>query len=285
MYHRGMENCSPGVQMTTFRLTLAYDGSEFAGWQRQPGTRTIQGELEETLGRITGTRPKCIASGRTDAGVHALGQVVSFTSDTSLAPEVLTKALNAELPEDMLVFDVAVAPTGFHALRDALRKRYRYVIEDGRVRDLFDRKYVWHIYRKLDVEAMAQAAAALVGTHDFASFETTGSSRLTTVRTIFDLLVERRMAERTERVIIEVEADGFLYNMVRNIVGTLVQVGKGKESPNWPAEVLAQRDRTKAGMTAPALGLFLVGVEYEGISDFKFQISNLEADDDEQLIE
>jgi tRNA pseudouridine38-40 synthase len=278
-----MENCSHGVQMTTFRLTLAYDGSDFAGWQWQPRQRTIQGELEETLGRITGQRPKCIASGRTDAGVHALGQVVSFSSETNLTPDVLTKALNAELPEDMLVFDVAVAPAGFDALRGALRKRYRYVIEDGRVRDLFDRRYVWHIYRRLDVEAMAAAALPLVGTHDFVSFQTTGSSRLTTERTVFDLVVERRAAERTERLIIEVEADGFLYNMVRNIVGTLVQVGKGKESTNWPAEVLAQRDRTKAGMTAPAQGLFLVGVEYGGISDSKLQIADLEADDESTI--
>src|SRR5207253_2857060 len=119
-----MESCSDTVQMTTFRLTLAYDGGDFAGWQRQPGKRTVQEELEATLARITGQRPKCIASGRTDAGVHALGQVVSFDSATKLPPNVLAKALNAELPDDMLVFDVAQAPAGFHALRDALRKRY-----------------------------------------------------------------------------------------------------------------------------------------------------------------
>jgi len=262
MYHRGMENCSPGVQMATFRLTLAYDGSEFAGWQRHPGRRTIQEELEATLERITGQRPKCIASGRTDAGVHALGQVVSFTSETRLAPDVIARALNAELPEDLLVFEVTRALDGFHALRDAVRKRYRYVIEDGRPRDLFDRKYLWHIYQRLNVPAMQQAAATLVGTHDFTSFQTSGSSRLTTSRTVFDLAVERRAAELTDRITIEVEADGFLYNMVRNIVGTLVQVGKDKEPPDWPAQVLALRDRRKAGMTAPAQGLFLVGVEY-----------------------
>jgi tRNA pseudouridine38-40 synthase len=265
--------------MTTFRLTLAYDGTEFAGWQRQPDKRTIQGELESALERITGQRPKCIASGRTDAGVHALGQVVSFSSATRLVPAVLTKALNAELPEDMLVFEVAQAPEGFHALRDATRKRYRYVIEDGRQRDLFERKYLWHIYHRLNVEAMKEAAAPLVGTHDFASYETSGSPRLTTVRTVLDLFVERRHAALTDRIIIEVEADGFLYNMVRNIVGTLVAVGKGKEPPIWPAQVLQYRDRTKAGMTAPAQGLFLVGVDYEGISDFKSQISDVELDD------
>src|SRR5262245_36109510 len=118
--------------MRTFKLVLAYDGSDFAGWQWQPDRRTVQGELQAALARITQERPKCIASGRTDAGVHALGQVVSFTSDTRLAPDVHAKALNAELPQDMLVFEVAAAPAGFHALRDAVRKRYRYVIQDGR---------------------------------------------------------------------------------------------------------------------------------------------------------
>jgi tRNA pseudouridine38-40 synthase len=250
--------------MRTFKLTLAYDGTHFAGWQRQPQKRTVQEELEAALGRITQQRPKCIASGRTDAGVHALGQAVSFTSSTRLSAQTLCKALNAELPEDMLVFEVGDAPAGFHALRDAARKRYRYLIQDGRLRDLFGRKYVWHIYPRLNVEAMRQAAAPLVGTHDFTSYETSGSSRLTTIRTVFELLVERRAGELTDRVVIEVEADGFLYNMARNVVGTLVEVGKGKQPPHWPAEVLALRDRTKAGMTAPPQGLFLVGVEYNG---------------------
>ena len=266
--------------MPTFKLTLAYDGTDFAGWQRQPQQRTVQGELEAALERITQEHSKCIASGRTDAGVHALGQVVSFTSNTQLPAPVLTKALNAELPEDILVFEVQEVAAGFHALRDALRKRYRYVIEDGRNRDLFDRKYVWHIYQRLDVEAMQAAAAPLVGTHDFASYETSGSPRLTTVRTVLDLLVERRAGELTDRVVIEVEADGFLYNMVRNIVGTLVAVGKGKESPTWPAAVLELCDRTKAGMTAPPQGLFLVGVEYPAILDFELPILAPESEDD-----
>ena len=253
--------------MRTFKLVLAYDGTDFAGWQQQPGRRTVQGELEAALERITQARTKCIASGRTDAGVHALGQVVSFVSATRHPPEVLTKALNAELPEDMLVFEVGEAPAGFHALRDAASKRYRYVIQDGRLSDLFSRKYVWHVYQRLDAEAMRAAAGPLVGTHDFASYETAGSPRLTTVRTVLDLVVERRRAELTDRVVIEVEADGFLYNMVRNIVGTLVAVGKGREAVGWPAEVLAARDRTKAGMAAPAQGLFLVGVEYPPIGE------------------
>jgi tRNA pseudouridine38-40 synthase len=270
--------------MPTFKLTLAYDGTEFAGWQRQPAERTVQGELEAAIERITQERSKCIASGRTDAGVHALGQVVSFQSETKLDGPTLAKALNAELPEDMLVFEVAEAAPSFHALRDAVRKRYRYVVQDGRLPDLFDRKHVWHVYQRLDVEAMKAAATALVGTHDFASYETAGSPRLTTVRTIFDLLVERRQAELTDRVIIEVEADGFLYNMVRNIAGTLVAVGKGKEPPAWPGEVLATKDRTKAGMTAPARGLFLVGVQYGPAEDCGVRSAEcgMDATDDEQ---
>jgi tRNA pseudouridine38-40 synthase len=271
--------------MRTFKLTLAYDGSDFAGWQWQPNKRTIQGEVQAAIERVTQEKCKCFASGRTDAGVHALGQVVSFDSPTYLSGPALTKALNAELPEDLFVFEVQEASPGFHAQRDALRKRYRYVIEDGRQRDLFDRRYVWHIYQRLNVEAMQQAAQSLLGTHDFASFETSGSQRLTTTRTIFDLLVERRPAELTDRVIIEVEADGFLYNMVRNIVGTLVAVGKGKEPISFAADALAAHDRTRAGMTAPAQGLFLVGVEYPEILDSGLPSSDSQTSDDDAPLE
>jgi tRNA pseudouridine38-40 synthase len=285
MYHRRMENCSPSVQMTTYRLVLAYDGTDFAGWQWQPKQRTLQNELEAAIERITGQKARCIASGRTDAGVHALGQVVSFQSNTRLSPQELCKALNAELPEDMLVFEVTPAPPGFHAIRDAVRKRYRYVIQDGRPRDLFGRHYLWHLYQRLDVEAMQAAAIPLIGTHDFTSYETTGSCRLTTVRTVYDVFVKRQPAELTDRIIIEVEADGFLYNMVRNIVGTLVEVGKGKQALAWPAEVLALRDRRKAGMTAPAQGLFLVAVEYAEMSDFNLQLSNPESTEEEPPLE
>ena len=260
--------------MPTFKLTLAYDGTDFVGWQWQPGRRTVQEELEKAIERITQQKTRCVASGRTDAGVHALGQVVCFRSETKLDGPALCKALNAEIPEDMLVFEVSPAPEDFHAIRDALRKRYRYLIQDGRPRDIFDRQYVWHIKRRLDVQAMQQAAQSLVGKHDFVSFQTSGSSRLTTERTVLDVLVERRQAELTDRVVIEVEADGFLYNMVRNIAGTLVEVGKGKQPITWPAEVLALRDRRLAGMTAPAQGLYLIGVEYGDIFDGRLPIAD-----------
>jgi tRNA pseudouridine38-40 synthase len=253
--------------MPTFKLTLAYDGTDFAGWQWQPKQRTIQDELQSALERITLDRPHIFASGRTDAGVHALGQVVSFDSATRLSPAELTKALNAELPEDIHVFEVERAPDGFHAQKDAIGKRYRYLLEDGRPRDLFARNYLWHIRERLDVEAMQAAATALVGTHDFLSYEGGGSCRLTTVRTIYDLFIERRPSELTERVVVEVAANGFLFNMVRKIVGTLVQVGRGKQAIDWPAKVLELRDRSKSGMTAPAQGLYLVGVQYEEASE------------------
>ena len=248
--------------MRSFKLTLAYDGTHFTGWQRQPRRRTVQGVLEQTLGKILQEPVICKSSGRTDSGVHALAQVVGFQSATRHPPEAITKALNAELPDDIFVFETSETSAEFHPIRDALRKRYRYVIQDGRVRDIFDRQYVWQVFSRLDVEAMQQAARHLVGTHDFQSFESHGSSRLTTERTIHELLVERREAERTDRVIIEVEADGFLYNMVRNIAGTLMQIGKGNHPPDWPLEILAAKDRRVCGMTAPPQGLFLMWVEY-----------------------
>jgi tRNA pseudouridine38-40 synthase len=249
--------------MRFFKLTLAYDGTAYAGWQWQPDLPTVQGALEAALAQVTGEKIRAVASGRTDAGVHALGQVVSFKSETKLAPEVLFKAVNANLPRDVLVLEVREAPEGFHAIRDAVGKRYRYVIQDGPRRDIFARAYAWHVREPLNEAGMARAAAALLGTHDFTSFETAGSQRLTSVRTVHEILVERLFVELSERVVVEVEADGFLYNMVRNIVGTLVEVGRGRQSENWPAEVLAARDRRLAGMAAPPQGLFLVRVDYD----------------------
>jgi tRNA pseudouridine38-40 synthase len=248
--------------MRSFKLTLAYDGTAYAGWQVQADARTIQAELETALQRVTGQAVRATASGRTDAGVHAFAQVVSFSSATRLAPDVLRKALDANLPDDIVVVDVREAPPGFHAIRDASRKRYRYVIQDGPVRDVFARAYAWYIPQRLDVRAMSRAAQVLLGEHDFSSFEASGSERASSVRTIIELTVQRTAAQFLDRVVVEVEANGFLYNMVRNIVGSLVQVGRGKQDPEWLAAVLAARDRKVAGATAPPQGLFLVHVEY-----------------------
>ena len=181
--------------MRTIKLTIAYDGTAYSGWQFQPDRMSVQQTLETALHKVTGERIRVLASGRTDAGVHALGQVVGFSTACKLPPEVLLRALNANLPQDVAVLDVAEAPEGFHPISHARRKRYRYVIHNGPVRDIFSRNYVWHHNRgRLDAEAMNRAAAALLGTHDFSSFETAGAPRATSVRTVFDIRVEQGRA-------------------------------------------------------------------------------------------
>jgi tRNA pseudouridine38-40 synthase len=246
----------------TFKLTLAYDGTHYAGWQFQPEQLTLQGTLEAALAKITGETIRVRASGRTDAGVHALGQVVSFNTESPLPAKVFQRALNAELPHDISVLDAAEAPLGFHAIRDAVRKRYRYVLDDGPVPDVFRRHFAWHYRERLDAAAMHRAGQSLVGRHDFRSFESAWPQRMSSVRTIYEVSVVRGFSGDENLIVLEVEADGFLYNMVRAIVGTLVEVGRGSRPETWPAEVLAAQDRRVAGMTAPPHGLFLLRVKY-----------------------
>ncbi|MDY0170645.1 MAG: tRNA pseudouridine(38-40) synthase TruA [Thermoguttaceae bacterium] len=262
--------------MRTFKLTLAYDGTAYEGWQVQPGRPTIQDALETAIEEVTCQRVRAVASGRTDAGVHAFGQVVAFSANTSLSCQALRRALNANLPRDIAVLDAAEAPADFHPIRDARRKRYRYVIYDGAVRDVFFLRFAWHYpYGRLDAAAMQRAAKPLLGRHDFRSFQTAGADRKTSVRTVFELPVRRGSARNEpllgnpgegsdgqDWILLEIEADGFLYNMVRAIVGTLTEVGRGARLEHWPAEVLAARDRRVAGPTAPPHGLFLVNVTY-----------------------
>lgn len=251
------------LPVRTLKLTLAYDGTAYAGWQVQSGQKTLQGTLEAALAKINGETIRVTASGRTDSGVHALGQVVSFDTESPLSPDVFQRALNAELPHDIAVLDAVEARPGFHAIREAVRKRYRYLLHDGPVLDVFRRQYAWHYRQRLDAEAMHRAAQSLLGTHDFRSFESAWPQRTTSVRTISDISFRRGFDRDDDLVALEVEANGFLYNMVRAIVGTLVEVGRGNRPEGWPAEVLAAQDRRVAGMTAPAHGLFLVRVEYE----------------------
>jgi tRNA pseudouridine38-40 synthase len=249
--------------MRTVKLILSYDGTDFAGWQAQRSGRTVQAAVEDAIEQITGLRSTTLASGRTDAGVHALGQVASFRTESKLPCDVLVRAFNAKLPPGIAVLDAADVHDGFHATHDALRKRYRYVIHNGPVRDVFALRYAWHYAcGHLDAGAMQRAAAALVGTHDFRSFETSGAPRKTSVRTVYDLTVERGRVERMHFLTVEIEANGFLYNMVRTIVGTLADVGRGAQPESWPGEVLQAMDRRRAGRTAPPQGLFLVNVEY-----------------------
>jgi len=248
--------------MRNIKLILRYDGKTYSGWQAQRDRRTVQGTVTETLEKITCQPVRLFGSSRTDAGVHAYGQVANFHTETHLTCDVLRQAANAELPKDIQVVDVAEVPESFHAISNAIRKRYRYVLDDGNPGDLFRRNYTWHVRSKLNVEAMHRGAQHLLGKHDFRSFETHYPNRTTSVRTILDIEARRADDEQGSFVHVEVEADGFLYNMVRTIVGTLVDVGLGRQEEIWPAEVLAALDRSAAGMTAPPQGLFLLWIDY-----------------------
>ena len=245
--------------MRNLRMTLQYDGTEFSGWQTQPGFRTVQAIFEAAVQSVTQVeRVRANCSGRTDAGVHALGQVANLYTPTRLPCDVLVRAVNANLPDDLRVRDCDDVPQSFCANKDAVAKTYRYVIDDGRIQNPFARRYAFHCRKTLAVTAMQAAANALVGRHDFRSFETNWPNRLSSVRTISRLTVERV----NEFVQIEVTADGFLYNMVRTIAGTLLQVGRGLWPVEQVAKVLHAMDRRLAGPTAPPEGLFLLNVEY-----------------------
>lgn len=245
-----------------FKLVVAYNGGNYLGWQVQADGKTIQSEIEAALHSVTQESIRVTASGRTDAGVHALGQVVSFASETKLDPETIQRALNGNLPLDIRILEAEYGPEDFHAIRDAVSKRYRFFIQDGGVQDPFLHDWSWYLKQKVDEGAMQDAADLLLGEHDFATYQSAGSPRSTTVRTIHDFIVDRQIGQLCEPVIVEVEANGFLYNMVRNLVGALVEVGMGKRSVEWPSEILAGKDRKLAGQTAPPQGLFLVSVHY-----------------------
>ncbi len=245
--------------MRNIRLVLSYDGSDFQGWQTQPGFRTVQETLETAIAPLAVQPVRVNASGRTDAGVHAVGQVVNFYADLKAPTSKLVKAINAFLPPDVVVRSAEEVPQAFDANRDAKRKLYRYVIHDGPVPDVFLRRHCCHSRKRLDAAAMARAAAVLRGRHDFHSFETDWPNRMSSVRTITHLAVNRL----GDWIWLDVEADGFLYNMVRAIAGTLMNVGRGYWPESEVADILRAEDRTRAGPTAPAQGLFLMRVTYE----------------------
>ena len=244
--------------LRNIKLTISYDGLDYSGWQRQPGKRTIQGEIERALGELTGRFIEVKGASRTDAGVSAAGQVANFLIDSPIPTENFVKALNDRLGRAIVVADAAEVERDFDASSDAKSKLYRYKIFTGRRRNALETRNCWHRGRKLDAAAMQKAAGELIGRHDFKSFAAAADKRDSSVRTITQCTVR----QEGKWVYIEVEADRFLYNMVRNIVGTLVEVGRGRWGLEKIREIMEARDRTAAGPTAPAEGLCLVRVEY-----------------------
>ncbi|RLB81255.1 MAG: tRNA pseudouridine(38-40) synthase TruA [Deltaproteobacteria bacterium] len=244
-----------------FKLVIEYDGTAYHGWQRQNNTPTVQGAIEAALEAMTGRSVVVIGSGRTDAGVHATGQVANFCIETRLTSDVFANGLNSLLPPDIVVKDCVGIDESFHARYDARSKVYDYRILNRPIPAALFRQYAWHIKKSLDLEAMKRAILWLKGQHDFSAFEAAGSPRSHAVRTVMGV----NLTEKDENgyVIFSIEADGFLRHMVRNIVGTLVDVGLRKISPEAFRNILMSKDRNQAGITAPAHGLFLRQVKYE----------------------
>jgi len=247
------------MAVRNIKLTVQYDGSRYRGWQTQPGKRTIQGELVEAVSNLVGVRTYVHGASRTDAGVSALGQVALFEIDSPIPTENFPKAINSRLPRDIVVTSAEEVPWGFDLMSGVKSKLYRYSIYTGRHRPVLRLNQCWHIPKKLDVGAMNQAAQLLVGTKDFKSFASAADRRENSVRTIFRCNV----TAEDKWIYVDVEGDGFLYNMVRNIVGTLVEVGRGRWKPEKINEILEAKDRTAAGPLAPAQGLCLMWIKYD----------------------
>lgn len=253
--------------MPHFRITLAYDGTGFVGWQRQAEGVSIQGLLEDALRILDGRGVVATGASRTDAGVHALGQVAGFALAREIDADTVVRALNARLPQAVRVLDAAEVPPSFHPRFDARAKTYRYRIWNHEVMAPFERSTSWHVPApKLDIEKMDAAARLIEGRHDFAAFQATGTEVPSTERTVFSsrvFLDAAAFAPGREAIVYEVRGEGFLRHMVRALAGTLVEVGRGRQQPDWVGDVLRARRRGLAGRTAPAHGLFLVRIEYE----------------------
>lgn len=268
-------------ELQTWKLTLAYDGTEFSGWQVQPNEPTIQGELQAALGRVTGEAPLPQGSGRTDAGVHALAQVASFALRAPIPARNLQRALNRTLPAAIRIQDAATAPESFHARHSALAKTYEYRIFRGEICPPLLARYVYACSWPLSIAMLKQSAADFLGRHDFFSFAATdpdlttrtgasaaehsreGSEARTTFRTIYGSAWEQQSTEFGEVLVYRVRGSGFLHHMVRNLVGTMLDIARGHIAPDSIHAILAARSRSAAGPTAPARGLFLHSVEYE----------------------
>jgi tRNA pseudouridine38-40 synthase len=283
-----LTDCSqPDPDLRTWRLTLAYDGSDFQGWQVQPGLPTIQGELQAALGRIVGETPLPQGSGRTDAGVHALAQVASFALHAPIPPENLLRALNRTLPAAIRVLNAEIAPVAFHARHSAIAKTYEYRVFRGSGPSPFLARFVYACPWPLDLDLLQSAARLFLGEHDFRSFAATDPDLAhrapapdpgpetsafveparhppgSTVRTVFSSAWELRPTDAAQLLVYRVRGDGFLHHMVRNLVGTMIDVGRGFLPLDRIPAILAARSRSAAGPTAPARGLFLHSVQYE----------------------
>ncbi len=257
--------------MRTFRIIVSYDGTDFAGFQRQSNARSVQAEIEAALAPIEGRDVTVAGAGRTDSGVHALGQVASFRLASPIAAADLLHALNARLPEDVRVLSADLVEPGFHARFSAQSKAYQYRISNTAVMSPFQRRYAWHIPRGLDLQAMKAAARHLVGEHDFASFQAKGGQVRTSVRVITRSdWADEPLPGGGRLLTYEIAGTGFLKYMVRNIVGTLVEVSDGRRTAGSICDLLVSRNRAAAGPTAPPSGLYLVRVDYDAAGPVSF---------------
>jgi tRNA pseudouridine38-40 synthase len=245
--------------MRNIKLLIEYDGTNYQGWQIQPEGPTIQGMLEEKLSRLTGERIHVIGSGRTDSGVHAFGQVAHFKTQSQMDIRTIQRALNSLLPPDIVIQEVEEVDESFHARKHSKSKIYEYRILNRNLRSAFHRGYVWYIPQKLNLTEMKKATQGLIGEHDFSAFRTVGSPTRTAVRRVIRAEWKRG---RDGLIRFEIEANGFLKQMVRSIIGTLVEIGKGRMKASDFRQILNSKDRKKAGPTAPAQGLFLKEVKY-----------------------
>ncbi|MEZ6132832.1 MAG: tRNA pseudouridine(38-40) synthase TruA [Planctomycetaceae bacterium] len=263
-------------------LTIAFEGTRYCGWQLQPDAPTVQEFIERATEKLTGVHHRVLCASRTDSGVHALGQVASFQTECSIPAERFRRGLQRFLPPDISIVQSQEVSADFHATYSAIRKRYRYLLFDGEVMPPFLRNLAYHHRSELNVSAMQRALPFLLGTHDFRCFETQYPNKATSVRTIKEATLQRvpvwsmwesahewiavdaraRQEPKLPLICFEIMADGFLYNMVRAIVGTLIQVGRSQKPPEHLADVIASQDRSRAGTTVPAAGLYLVQVDY-----------------------
>ena len=274
-FSRDPQGSAP-YRMRNIRLQLAYDGTDYCGWQRQTNGPSIQAAVETAIKRITQAHSDVIGAGRTDAGVHAAGQVAHFHTESRIPCHRIRTGLQTFLPKDIVIVSAEDAPPAFHARYNARRKRYRYLIDNSEAPLPFIRRFTHHFHERLDAEAMHAAAQELVGKHDFRSFESHWPNKASSVRTVEELTIRRTAgwpvwhdqrwrpdpSGKGPFVCLDIVADGFLYNMVRSIMGTLLEVGRGKLSRADVRQILVGQDRSRAGMTAPASGLCLVEVDY-----------------------